>query len=431
MRHALVLVLGWSLLAAGAAAQQPPDFARVALQIERKLRDRLPAVCIDGLDDLRRYPQVKAVRLALLVARDPDAGVRQAALRTLIDFQTDAPVRSWMTKTVQREFSDDSAVLTVALLAGSDDAKELLPTLDKLFQKTPSRMIPLFAPAEDLGGCADLAAIRALTRLTELQAFATTRGLQRSVVKGLLGIRHRDAVRLLIEVLPRIEGEIRYQAVDHLRRATGQNLGAAPAGWQEWWTKNGETYRYPDRPLPLQPQREDDAPSYYGLPIRGARVVFIIDNSGSMAGPRIVHAKKELTQAIAKMPAETEFNIVVFNAKVWTYSPKPLPATEDAKRRAAAFVANLTAAGSTSTYDALETALALKPDVIFLLTDGEPTSGQIIRPPAIAAAIYQQNRLQSTAIHTIGIAPGPDISLFSQFLRALAEQNHGQFRKVE
>jgi Mg-chelatase subunit ChlD len=167
------------------------------------------------------------------------------------------------------------------------------------------------------------------------------------------------------------------------------------------------------------------------LPIRARRLVFIIDSSGSMAGPRMVNAHKELIQAVQKLPGSTEFNIVWFNNRVGAWSPRLVSATDDAKRKAAAFVGSLVPAGSTWTYDALQAALNLKEESIYLLTDGQPTGGQLVAPDAIVAAVRRQNLLQGTSIHTIGIDTGSDESPFSRFLKSLAEQNHGQFRKVE
>ncbi len=430
MRRALGLALGWLLVAGASLTAQNADFTRLAPAFERKLRDPNAVNRADALEELRRFPTAKAVPLVLLGTRDGDVRVRQAAMQTLVQMQTDAGARAWMLKAVGKDTADDFGPLVVALLAGADGADELLASLDKLFKTNPARMAAMFGPAEELAAWSDPAAVRALSRLTELHAFPTTRGLQRAVVKSLIAVRDRTAVRGLIEILARIDGELRYQVLEHLRRATGQPLGAQPLAWEEWWVKNEETYRYPVK-LPPAPRVEEDGASYYGLPIRARRIAFVIDNSGSMVGKRLADAKKELLQALSKLPAETEFNIVVFNTKVWTWSARLVPATDDAKRKATVFVSNLVGGGNTSTYDALQTAMALKVETIYLLTDGEPTSGQVVKPPAIAAAIGKQNVLPSITIHTIGLSPGPDTSVFSRFLQVLADQNHGQYRKVD
>jgi len=170
---------------------------------------------------------------------------------------------------------------------------------------------------------------------------------------------------------------------------------------------------------------------YYGIPIRAQRLVFVIDTSGSMAGPRLARAQKELVQAVNQLPVRAMFNIIVFNSTFAMWSPKPVPATDAVKKRATAFVAGLFAKGQTCTYDALKAALDLKVESIYVLTDGAPTNGAIVRPDAILAAVQAQNRLVGSSIHVIGIAPGPDEGIFNRFLQALAAQNHGQYRKIE
>jgi uncharacterized protein (DUF58 family) len=42
-------------------------------------------------------------------------------------------------------------------------------------------------------------------------------------------------------------------------------------------------------------------------------VVFVIDNSGSMAGPSIEQARESLALAISKLKAEDKFNVVRFD----------------------------------------------------------------------------------------------------------------------
>src|SRR5262249_1278579 len=112
-------------------------------------------------------------------------------------------------------------------------------------------------------------------------------------------------------------------------------------------------------------------------------------------------------------------------------SPRMVEATADAKKRAMIYISGLAARGSTHTYDALKTALDMKVESIYILTDGEPTGGQIVAPNAILAAIYTPNRLLGPSIHPIAIGPGRDGSMLSQFLQGLAEQNYGQYRKID
>jgi hypothetical protein len=414
-------------------ADNPTDFARARPVLERKLRDPAAAVRLDAVADLARYLEVDAAALALPRTRDADARVRHAALKALVRQQDEPQVRAWMVKKSQGS-SDGSPVLLGVLLAGTPDPQDLLDFLDKAFKKDPDRLLPLFPVIEEFGTWQDPAAVRALTHLTRLKCFPETLGLQRTIVAALLGVRQRDAVPVLIDLMARLEGELLFQIGAHLNGIAGKEYEADAAVWKKWWQQNNEQFEYPSSggvAAVKNPKPDPSSPRYYGLPIYAKRVAFVIDTSGSMLGPKIINAKKELIGAIQRLPAGSEFNIIVFNSRVYVWSPKPVEATDDAKKRATAYVIGLPVGGSTVTYDALKAALDLRIESIYLLTDGEPTRGQIVRPDSIVAAIRGQNRLLGVSIHCIGLSVGPDTGVCSLFLKTLAEQNHGQYRKVD
>ena len=95
------------------------------------------------------------------------------------------------------------------------------------------------------------------------------------------------------------------------------------------------------------------------------------------------------------------------------------------------FVESQVAQGFTASYDALEAAFGYKAEAIYFLTDGAPHGGKISVPQDIVAAITKGNQVRRESIYTIGIAPGPVGSLFDEFLKALADQNQGVYRRVE
>ncbi len=171
--------------------------------------------------------------------------------------------------------------------------------------------------------------------------------------------------------------------------------------------------------------------SYYGLPIYAKRVVFVLDGSGSMSGMKLAKAQDELAQAIVRLPADVQFGIVVFNSDVLRWRPTLMLAERVNKEAALQFIRRIVAQNNTSTYAALQTALAFDAEATYLLTDGVPSSGRIVAPQAILAAITQQNRLHRQSIYTIGVgvdSAGPE---FATFLRTLAETNSGAYRSVE
>jgi hypothetical protein len=108
-----------------------------------------------------------------------------------------------------------------------------------------------------------------------------------------------------------------------------------------------------------------------------------------------------------------------------------VPATAANKQQAIRFIENQNPQASTSTFNALEAALAYDIEAIYFLTDGAPTSGKILAPADIIHTVIDGNRLRRISIYTIGIAPGYSGSPTDQFLKSLAEENLGTYRRVD
>ena len=249
-------------------------------------------------------------------------------------------------------------------------------------------------------------------------------------------------------LLPKIDGEIRGDIIRYLTVATGQSLGPATEPWRAWWGQHKGNIELPaelagPRAGGVSPRagggstsqgtaaRASYYASYYGMSIHAKRIVFALDISGSMNGPRINTAKRELTTAINALPEDAGFGIVIFNESLNVWRPCMVEASAENKQNAIWFIANLTPSGNTAAYDALEAAFRFDAEAIYLVTDGEPTNGRIVAPPAIVAAIQQINHNRRVSIYVIGIAPRPPGGRFDLFLKTLAEQNLGQYRRVD
>ena len=167
------------------------------------------------------------------------------------------------------------------------------------------------------------------------------------------------------------------------------------------------------------------------MTIYARRVVFVIDISGSMEGPRLQAAKEELLGAIAGLPEQASFSIVAFSSHVWVWQSGLIPATPAAKETARAYVQGLRARGETAASDALDAAFRFDTEAVFFLTDGQPNAGKIRSPGGILAALTPANRGRRISVYTIGIAPGPPGGVFDTFLSRLAEENWGLYRRVE
>ena len=110
-------------------------------------------------------------------------------------------------------------------------------------------------------------------------------------------------------------------------------------------------------------------------------VAFVLDTSGSMAGAKLVQAKKALAFCVENLNAGDRFEIMRFATEVEPLFDRLVEASPDNRSRAQTFISDLKPIGGTAIDDALRKALALRPEkggrpfVVIFLTDGRPTVG--------------------------------------------------------
>jgi hypothetical protein len=111
--------------------------------------------------------------------------------------------------------------------------------------------------------------------------------------------------------------------------------------------------------------------TFFGVEARGDEFVYVVDFSGSMEGPRIDQARYELRKSIESLAADASFFVVLFNHGSLAMPAHGLVrATQDNKQRYLDWVDRQPVGGGTNPVDALVAAARLKPDAVFLLTDG-------------------------------------------------------------
>jgi Ca-activated chloride channel family protein len=116
-------------------------------------------------------------------------------------------------------------------------------------------------------------------------------------------------------------------------------------------------------------------------------ICFVIDTSGSMAGPKMEQAKKALSFCLANLNPHDRFEIIRFSTEAETLFGTLHSADDSNVEKARQFVSRLKPIGGTAIDDALKKALELqridphlgdisdRPYVIIFLTDGQPTIG--------------------------------------------------------
>ena len=109
-------------------------------------------------------------------------------------------------------------------------------------------------------------------------------------------------------------------------------------------------------------------------------VVFVVDTSGSMAGEKIVQARRALQFCIDKLDDRDRFNVVRFSTGFDVMFDELTAATKDNRAAAQNFAASFTAAGGTNIGDTLQHVAGMRPDgdernlrpfVVVFLTDGQ------------------------------------------------------------
>jgi hypothetical protein len=157
------------------------------------------------------------------------------------------------------------------------------------------------------------------------------------------------------------------------------------------------------------------------------KVVYVVDRSGSM-GQRDAYRRAcgEVIANLGQWPTTAKFQVVPYNSSAQPLCVNRctslLPLNSDTLQQAAALLAKLPPTGWTDHLCALKQALALSPDVLYLVTDADDLKAEDVR------TITNLNH-GKTVIHTIEMqsryAPPP-----SGALARLATSNQGTFRRV-
>lgn len=176
----------------------------------------------------------------------------------------------------------------------------------------------------------------------------------------------------------------------------------------------------------------------------GREVIFVIDNSGSMAGASMRQAKAGLDLALQRLTSGDRFNVIRFDDTTEQLFGSAVDATPDAIRQARDWVGNLDANGGTEMLPALRAALddaepedtARLRQVVFI------TDGAIGNEEQLFAEI--ESRRGRSRVFTVGIGSAPNSFFMSRAAMAgrgtftyigstaeVAERMATLFRKIE
>lgn len=171
-----------------------------------------------------------------------------------------------------------------------------------------------------------------------------------------------------------------------------------------------------------------DAPiaEFFGQKIEGRRIVFVLDNSGSMQSGRLETVIAELLRAVDSLTPKQEFYVIFHSDTVYPlFYPTPvdryvLP-TDANKRRLAAWLDTVELCLGDSVDEALAITAMIEPDTVFLLSDGRVQGDKTMR-------FLLSADLRNFPIHTFGVGMGASVA-GRRNLEDIAMANGGQFRE--
>ncbi len=159
--------------------------------------------------------------------------------------------------------------------------------------------------------------------------------------------------------------------------------------------------------------------SFFGIRAKGQFFVYVVDCSGSMIDEdRLARAKVELRRSVMALQPPQRFKVIFYSDRVWPMpGDLPRPADVGPKLQMIEWLRLIEPDGGTDPRAAMSLALALQPDAVFLLSDGEFPDGTV-------EAIARRNA-RKVPIHCVDLS-GADGG--GDHLRRIAADSGGQYR---
>ncbi len=158
--------------------------------------------------------------------------------------------------------------------------------------------------------------------------------------------------------------------------------------------------------------------SFFGMRAKGTFFVFVVDCSGSMGEERWGRVQTELKKTLLGLQFPQRYLVIFYNDRVLPM-PGGLPqsAEKGSAMRTLNWASLLVPDGATEPEAAMKMAIGLRPDAVFLLSDGEYPEGAADR---IIANNKGPSPVLVNSIDLSGGAGGTD-------LKRIAERSGGQY----
>jgi len=372
---------------------------------------------------------------------------------------------------ILRTGDDDNRRAATIALSNMKDPSTIDALIEALGDKIPALRV---IAAQALG---ELKATKASPQLVAQVEGSSDWALQKAAIEALGKVRTKESIEPLLKVFETREGVLIEAIYKALIEITGEDFSYNAVYWRRWWDRAGPNFKVPtDEELTVKKERLEannaaykrpGTKTYHSIETLSKKLIFVIDISASMGdkitipdgatkeqidafGSRVKMdiAKGELIELLGSLESDVEFNIITFagNAKPWQDSL----VGASARTTAIKFVSKLqplqpssgggrgptTGGGDeqkTNTYAAILAAFGFaddgatdwkkrgKVDTIFFVTDGLPTTGQIVDVPKMIDAVCDMNRTRGLTIHLVMFDPTA-----AERLRGMAERNGGR-----
>jgi hypothetical protein len=400
------------------------------------------------------------------LARPEDGARHRPIWRESLAAQ-DADVRAAAAAALARRgTADDFSALVTALAADSEGqsiaalAGALLTSIQRFGGAVPAEQ--RHAAATAASGALGKSVWRVDMVLADL--LEGTRDL--AAVEPLIGILERYITDPKAVRSGALSGVLRHRAQEALVALTGASFPIEePQRWREWFDGNRGSLKIADKPASRS--AGSTTTGFFGIPVRGSRVIFVIDLSLSMEASikrigggtadgaseytsRLEVAKDQVWNAIERMDENSSFDIVVFSQASRSWQGKLILASEANKKKARKFIDELALEPYTNLWAGIMNAFEFAPgsnaaanefqlDELFVLSDGAPTIGEITDPHEIIELVTDANATKKVRINTVflqgeGSNMDPDVKPGqmgpAELMEEIAKRNGGTFVKL-
>ncbi len=397
-----------------------------------------------------KHPDRKTRRAALLLLAEGTVVPRSKAhrekmirsLATYLNSRSLGPDRALAVRALGT-LKSEPTLLRISTRVKNERDDRVLAAMESVFREASEEwfdiLLARFREEKDLLARAAYLRMALSVSCKDARTFARIRSrihddwvIQATAVEALQYDREPGIDAIGIEILDHSDPAVVGAAIQVLTAVTGKRFGRDVIAWKTWWnTRDSVPDKIPDEQKPVKSTEtrtvaETQGPVrsyFFGVPIRGKKIVYVFDISGSMR-KKLPIAYRQLVQSIKGLPPSSSFEVVFFHEHVFPWRRRFTRADPVSKALLIRHLDELEIKSYTNLYDAIELGLTLRPDEMFVISDGLPNRGRKKFPRDILKALKE--RAGRTRIHTVSVIRTSDGGKHVRLLQQIAEQHGGQ-----